>query len=125
MVLTSAIWSFDTCGCIIEYEWDTEQDEASRVHRARVIIKDCGLHGKTKDKHDHFGVVLKENQRKNTSLAMIEEEEPTMLPSDCEWSFDEKRNLHIKLKRALAADKKARVQEKLDAKHGQGKAVID
>ena len=125
MVLTSAIWSFDTCGCIIEYEWDTEQDENSRVHRARTIIKDCGLHGKTKDKHEHFDVVLEENQRKNISLGIIQEEDPSVTPDQYEWSFDEKRNLHIKLKRELTADKKARVQEKLDAKHGKDKAVLD
>jgi hypothetical protein len=125
MVLNVTTWSPDTCDCVIEYEWDDSQDESSRIHIAKAILKDCGLHKKTKDRFEHYDIVMEENTRKNISFGLIQEEEPTLTPNEYDWSFDAKRDLHIKLKRTIDADKKTRTQDKLDKKFGKGKAVIE
>lgn len=125
MVLNVTTWSPDTCGCVIEYEWDDAQDENTRVHTAKTILKDCGLHKKPKDKDEHFATILEENQRKNFTFGLLQEDEPTITLDAYEWSFDDKRILHVKSPKLDTAEKKQKSQDKCDAKFGKDKVVID
>jgi hypothetical protein len=60
-------WEPDTCGCIVEYSWDSESEEDTRVHN---------FHGHSRRCHDHehlwnedvYQTVLEENQRRQLTL---------------------------------------------------------
>ena len=97
-------WSPDTCGCILEYEWDDTKNESERTHTLKNIIKKCPAH------HDEpivFNTVLDENKRKNTAFhtilseiagipetqlnARIEEEADTFLKTQFNISLVEAR----------------------------------
>ena len=122
MVLQVTRWTPDTCGCVIDLEWDDAVDPKDRVHTAKRILKDCGAHGTRADKHDHLATVLEENQRKNKTFALIQEEDPTFTVDQYEWSFDDERNLRIKLKGTFTADQKARINDKFDAQLARAKS---
>ena len=66
-MLHANIWSPDTCGCQIEFEFDDELPAETRTHTAKRIIKKCEVHSTSDimDRHDHYDTVLKENQTKN------------------------------------------------------------
>lgn len=62
-------WSPDTCGCVIEYEWDDTLPQEARKHDFKNVITRCSEHsGLGKDKA-HFDHVLSENQAKNRVFA--------------------------------------------------------
>jgi hypothetical protein len=44
MVIITNRWSPDTCGCELEYKWDNEQTEDTRVHNFARIVKACDAH---------------------------------------------------------------------------------
>jgi hypothetical protein len=125
MVLNVTTWSPDTCDCVIEYEWDDAQDEKTRVHIAKAILKDCGLHKKPKDKDGHFATVLEENQRKNLTFGTLQEDVSDLSPDEYVWSFDDKRILHVKSSKLDTAEKKQKSQDKCDAKIGKGKVIVE
>lgn len=68
-------WLPDSCGCIVEYSWDRDSDEDTRVHT---------FHGHSRRCHDHehlwnedvYKTVLEENQRKNLTLGHAAEHTP-------------------------------------------------
>lgn len=37
-------WRPDTCGCILEYEWDSDETETQRVHRLVNVVNQCSTH---------------------------------------------------------------------------------
>lgn len=80
-------WYPDTCGCVIEYEWDDSEPEDKRTHRVVRFVKVCDAHKKflplsaketpeevlmaQEDKERLFSQVLEENRRKNYVLFEI------------------------------------------------------
>jgi hypothetical protein len=60
-------WSPDSCGCVIDIEWDDSVPVEQRSHVAKNIVSRCPAHqqGHFTDHHEHYDIILKENQRKN------------------------------------------------------------
>lgn len=94
MAKNVTIWSPDTCGCVIHYEWDTEVPAQQRVHTAVAGGHVCGDHAQhAADHHARHAVVAEENQRKNRALAKLIELGHNHL--DLSWHFDADRTLRI------------------------------
>ena len=89
-------WSPDTCGCVIEYEYDDTLPVESRELTPR-SVEPCAFHRLDTDQAV-FDAVLEENRRKNTAYAIALEEIPVLTPDDFEWSFDNKRVLNVHLR---------------------------
>jgi hypothetical protein len=62
-------WSPDTCGCVIEYSWDSDVAPEARVHTFKKTVEVCPAHAAHKDLNTHYSTVLEENRRKNYTLA--------------------------------------------------------
>src|SRR5437016_3572986 len=110
-------WSPDTCGCSLEYEWDSESSEANRVHTFKAFLTICENHAGLNLDASHYLHVLQENQAKNRMLQLIlvhvprlkklrtqddgsvvEELDPTVT---YDWHFtgkDHQRQLHVSIK---------------------------
>jgi len=77
MTINTTRWSPDTCGCELEYEWNTEENENVRKHEFARIVKACSAHNaivppNTTSKPQLkrvFDAVAEENTRKNQALA--------------------------------------------------------
>lgn len=54
-------WRPDTCGCVIEYEWDSDDAEETRVHTP-VKIDACPDHPATGDLEADFAAILAHNR---------------------------------------------------------------
>lgn len=105
-------WHPDTCACVIQYEWDDTEPEATRVHTA-VGSTTCNVHKQHRNRHDKaMAAVYSENSRKNMTLHKIletfphvrenAEKDPTKAPAyifkqghEPQWSFNADRKLVI------------------------------
>lgn len=68
MTIQTTRWSPDTCGCVIEFQWDDTVAPELRTHTHKSTIKACSAHTAQKDINTHFPTVLEENQRKNKCI---------------------------------------------------------
>lgn len=86
MVINTTRWSPDTCGCELEYSWNTNENENSRRHDFARIVKVCSAHngivppqttnpGLLKRIYD---AVIEENTRKNQALSVSLETNPEL-----------------------------------------------
>lgn len=92
-MIKQTVWSPDTCGCKMTYEWDSELSEDERVHTP-VGAELCEFHSQH-DVTNGYTVVVEENQNKNKVLGEIVKAIPSLKPEDIEWSFDADRKLVI------------------------------
>jgi hypothetical protein len=69
-------WTPDTCGCIIEYQWDDTVDPALRTHTIKNVVNKCVVHTAQGPDTNHFNVVLDENQKKNQAIDHIVQNAP-------------------------------------------------
>lgn len=58
-------WSPDTCGCVIEYSWDSDVSEDERVHTFHKVVEQCPDHNGIEVHEEIHNHVLAENQTKN------------------------------------------------------------
>ena len=107
--LTITRWSPDTCGCVIDFEWDRDLLATSRVHTGKNIVKDCPDHSGLKTPTAFYDAILDENQRKNkvrqdilenvSALAETKDGELTFKDGiTLSWSWegkDDERILHL------------------------------
>lgn len=109
-MINKTLWRPDTCGCEIEYEWDTEVLAEQRVHtlakhKACQTHRNLGLQDNTQEAYE---AVKEENTRKNLVFKTIVETIPEFTVTDAEgnkkhlvdhfhWEFDENRKLHFAL----------------------------
>ena len=86
MVITTTRWSPDTCGCELEYQWETNENENTRADNFAKIVQMCNAHtgivppnttnlAQLKKIYD---AVLEENTRKNQALATSLETNPEL-----------------------------------------------
>lgn len=117
-MITKNLWRPDTCGCEVEYEWDTEvapDDREYTVVRSELctIHKDLGL---SADTNEHYVAIKEENTRKNIVFKHIVETIPdfTYIDSsnnenfhveDYHWVFDDNRNLKYSLTKGTQNEK--------------------
>lgn len=60
-------WQPDTCGCTVNYSWDRDSDEDTRVHTFFSHERRCSDHEHLWDE-EVYDTVLEENQRKNITI---------------------------------------------------------
>lgn len=129
-------WRPDTCGCVIEYQWDDSVSEDKRVHTPK-NVSPC-LHHKSGTKEEKFDKVVEENQRKNKFLSHIMENMPEVVEErsnvdgsiskrlkdsiEYTWSFDDQRNLKVDLK-GLAETGRTKLKQ-LASSFKQGKVEV-
>ena len=117
-------WGPDTCGCILEYEWDDTQDETTRTHTFKRAIQLCDYH-KALPANEAYNAVTSENTRKNIAFDIVEKRHSEVTPDNYLWFFDTGRVLQVSLIGiALPAAAKAGLQTAFDTKFGAGKAKV-
>lgn len=117
-------WSPDTCDCVLEYEWDDAQDENTRQHKFKGIVKRCSSHSFVSGK-DVYNEVLSENTRKNVVFAEAQKVLPELAPENYNWSFDKDRKLKVGfLGVAMDSMKKKQLQDLTDSKFGKNKVEV-
>lgn len=104
-MLQKTLWSPDTCGCQIEYEWDDSVSQEDRTHSVSNIVKACSIHNHHAEKENHYADVLNENTSKNKAISLLVASIPKLDGGEKEvkWSFDKNRN--IVLSHPLLTDK--------------------
>lgn len=123
-MLKTTLWRPDTCGCEIEYQWDTNEPEETRVHTLSRIKAKCQDHSSSTDQEVHDSV-SKENKHKNKVLAAIMEE----VDSIGETFIDDDGKSSRRFKKGLEPKWEFNAQRKLKIKPIQGdnheKVTID
>lgn len=97
MRMTKNIWKPDTCGCILEFEFDADEPAGTRVHTPTECKRACLHHPNDEGHVKHYEKVLKENQLKNRALEDVKTQVDPSVKDKVEWSFDEDRNVVITL----------------------------
>lgn len=73
-------WKPDTCDCLLEYEWDINEDESTRVHTPTTVVHACEDHqadNTGSDSHTKvFNKVHGENTGKNKALKVLLDQLP-------------------------------------------------
>jgi hypothetical protein len=67
MVLKIVVGGWDTCECIVEYIYDTEDPQFVRTVSKYINI--CAAHSSIADNNDRMQKVIEENRRKNFALS--------------------------------------------------------
>lgn len=128
-------WRPDTCGCVLEYDWDDEAPFDPVTNWT--AVKSCDAHAGTE--HLEQTTVLKENQHKNRIVNELVSEFPQlrrkrfnmetgeveeeMDPNKLRWSFNDQRELVVSLP-TLPEPAKASLKAALEAAH-KGKVRIE
>lgn len=124
MALRVTRWSPDTCGCILEYEWDDSQDENIRTHNFKRSIKACPEHATLAGK-PLYDQVLSENTRKNIVFDEIQKAHPQVILENYLWFFDKGRVLQVSLVgEDLPEAAKQGLQTAFDNRFGAGKVKV-
>lgn len=116
-------WSPDTCGCVLEYEWDTEEEP--RKHTFSKLINRCSVHALSPTDKDCYDTVLEENQRKNKAFGIAEAIIPGLQSGNYHWAFDAGRNLEVDfIDVSLNIAQKNQITQECDTEFGSGKVKV-
>ncbi len=126
-MLKTTRWSPDTCGCVLEYEWDNALEGSERTHAFKRVVKLCSEHERLgfqgKAAYDQ---VKSENTGKNRARGLIMQE-LSLTHEDLEkyvWFFNESRQLQVSVTLPIAVEKKQEIQARLDTVLGAGEAKV-
>lgn len=127
MAIKRTGWSPDTCKCVTEFTWDNTVDEDLRVHTYSRDIKICPEHT-GKSGLALYDALLDENQRKNITLSLSQEERPDVTHRLFTYSFDTARLLLTvsfpRLRPIMTPPEKDRIQAACDLQFGPGKVLV-
>ncbi len=115
-------WSPDTCGCVLEYEWDDTIPQEQRVHKFSKAINLCTYHKALAGKA--YDAVVAENTSKNIVFGKAQEIKPSLTVEDYTWSFDDKRKLKVGFLGKLTAAEKAQLKTTIDSELGVDKVEV-
>ncbi len=90
--------TLDTCGCKLEYEFDADEPEATRVHTPYQVLHACAVHLPVYDPNNIltlFVAALGENNAKNDTLGALLESLP---PEDKIETTDKEGNVSVSFK---------------------------
>jgi hypothetical protein len=134
-------WQPDTCDCIIDFEFDADEPESTRVHTGTVIQKDCPEHSGLGTAQAFFNAISNENSRKNEVqndiMTNISELVDVNQDGQYEWKngitfswywegIDNDRIIHIVITGyTLTAQQRTVLQGLADGRYGVGKVVFD
>ena len=82
-------WHPDTCGCVVNLEWDDAEEPDNRTHKP-LMVKPCQAHSEA-----DCNVVTEENHRKNKAVNLAIERGMDL--DEIKWGFDDSRVLHLTL----------------------------
>ena len=131
-------WRPDTCGCVVEFEFDADLPGETRTH-TMISLTPCSAHaGNTAYINQTIEAsaipVHKENQRKNQTLDTLAtelglpESDPDrytkLMQYLASWYYDAARVLHIVTK-GLTTQQKNRAQNAANTRFGTGIIVIE
>jgi hypothetical protein len=132
-MLKVTTWSPDTCKCVIEYSWDSDNPQAEVQPHG--IVKACEAH-KGHDVTTHHTKILKENKDKNRAINKLCESFPALKKKDADgndvpdlskisFSHDANRKLKLSVK-GLSNDKPANKNKaKSDIESVLGAGTVD
>lgn len=90
MAIKTTRWQPDTCECIIEYQWDTEDKGGNnRVFTGSNIVHACERHN-APNPNAHFAQVQADNRLKNNAQKVLKDNYPelTTLNEEGESEFN-------------------------------------
>lgn len=118
MTINTTLWKPDTCECVIEYTFDTDEPEDVRQHNFKKIST-CKHHSHLDDASAYDQVLNKENKFKNEVVSDIKNSLPGILTEDdvLDFSFDAGRNLTVNLPKKVAAKDVAIAKGAIGLKH--------
>ena len=140
-------WSPDTCGCVLEYEWDTALEGSDRIHSFKRVVKLCPEHERLGlQSQAAYDQVMSENKLDAAAILPMQvddgvtgmltgnnrawgliKQELNLADEDIEkyvWFFNESRQLQASVTQPIAAEKRQEIQAKLDTLLGAGKAKV-
>lgn len=134
-MLKVTTWLPDTCKCVIEYSWDSDNPQAEVQPHG--IVKACEAH-KGHDVTTHHTKILKENRDKNKAIKALCEQFPALTKTDAEgnvnpdlskisFSHDANRKLKLSVK-GLPTDKasnKTKAKNAIEAEIGLGTVDVE
>ncbi len=125
MSLKTNRWSFDTCGCVVRYSWETTDAPSDRVHAFTDVEITCVEHS------DKVGIVLynaavDENQRKNITQGVAQGIQANLTRDVYVWSFDASRVLLVSFDDSVSVNNptKASIQSACDLQFGPNKVRV-
>ncbi len=132
-------WSPDTCGCILEYSWDSSVPVENRVHSPEKIVEACPDH-QGHNIEDHHSIVVGESQMKNRVMGHLFDFVPDhhkkpifnekgeisshTYIKEPKWHFDKNRKLHVKMHEEISEKSKNDAQSSIEATIS-GKVIIE
>jgi hypothetical protein len=117
-------WFPDTCGCVLEYSWDTDLPIEGQELKELPPVFRCPIHSAVPADQLH-AKVNGENKTKNETLAEIEKIVPDFDKVN-NWSFDVDRNVVIKDKDTKLSNKQKKdIQDACDTKYGKNKIKLN
>ena len=107
MTIQKTLWSPDTCGCQIEYEWDDTVPQDQRTHTVSLIVKACPIHSHHTDISTHYDDVLGENQSKNKAIGLLVKTFKKLDggQDEIKWRFEADRSIVLSHPLLTQADK--------------------
>jgi len=118
-------WSPDTCGCVLEYEWDDKVAPELRTHAFSKLINRCPVHALSPTDEGCYDTVLEENQRKNKTFGIAEAVVPGLQPENYHWVFDAGRKLEVDfVDVSLDLAQKNQIAQECDTEFGPGKVKV-
>ena len=120
-------WRPDTCGCVLEYEWEDTEDLDTRTVTHKKTVVTCSAHARLKDQ-GLYDAVHSENTRKNITFGLLiedlTEEEKAEAYYKYKWRFDQNRVLIIDFE-GTSAEAKASVEARLNTRFGVNKVKFE
>lgn len=128
MTVRTTRWSPDTCGCILEYEWDDAAPQDQRVHSYKNTVKSCPEHGALAGA-PLYTTVVAENTVKNrvvpTALSLLTAFNEEKLNEIFQWWFDAQRVLNVTfVGLSLTNQQKNQLQDFFNQALGAGKVKL-
>lgn len=117
-MLKTQRWFPDTCGCIIDSEWD--DSVANPDNTLNKIIK-CPAHYLLTDNIAYVKVQV-ENKLKNIVFNLVLSLAPALTYDDYQWLFDKQRVLQITI--PVTSNQKTQLQKQCDNQFGKGQVGV-
>jgi hypothetical protein len=96
-------WRPDTCGCLIEYTWDTDAPAGAKIYTP-TFCEPCRAHLQLATLDGRYAAVVAENTKKNTTIARLVDSGVIESADQASWEFSEKRRLSVAVQGVKVAD---------------------
>ena len=127
-MMRSARWRPDTCGCILEYEWDDTEPIETRTHSFKALSKKCEAHKTIVEGSVVYSTVKDENQRKNRVLGEALKIDSDLVDMETlegfNWLFDKDRVLHVNFTN-MTTGQKNQLRNVCNNRFGVGKVTVE